>query len=91
MYALNSKSNFEKELHSLKLKLETKIRILSEKISFREVSPSRLQSSEINKLKLSYYKLEKALKILEELSEENWNRHKGSFHKHFNDAAQLLV
>ena len=91
MYELNRKGNFEKELISLIIKLEERIRILSEKITMKDQSPSKLQCSKLNKLKLHYYKMKETLAILKKLYDEDWRKNKDHFQKEFQNASQLLI
>lgn len=91
MYELNSKGNFEKELNSLIIKLEERIRILSEKIAIKDQTPSKLESSKLNKLKLHYYKMKETLSILKKIYDKDWRKSKDHFQKEFYNASQLLI
>ena len=91
MYELDSKENFEKELHNLITKLEERIRILSEKIAIKDERVTRLQSSRISQLKLHLYKMKETLSILKIFYDEDWRKNKDHFQKEFQNTTQLLV
>ncbi len=91
MYELNGKENFKKEVIGLMIKLDKRIKILSEKISFIETAPSKIQSSKLNQLKLHRYKMKEVLDLMEIIYDENWRKSRDTLQERFQDAEKLLV